>query len=248
MPVSVIIPARFASSRFPGKPLHVLAGKPMLQHVWERCRGCRNVERVVIATDDERIAALGRRIGAEVVMTGGQHVSGTDRVAEAAACLPGDHEVINVQGDEPLVSPALIDEMAEFLLTGDPSVGMVTAVHALRDEGQRADPNVVKCVLTRQGRALYFSRCGIPYERGSHAEVPVWRHMGIYGYRRAFLEAFVRWPASPLELAESLEQLRALENGAAIQCLITEHESPGIDTLEQAVALEPVLAALLEKG
>ena len=245
MPVSIIIPARFASTRFPGKPLYKIAGRPLLQHVWERCRRCETVERILVATDDDRIAAAARDFGAEVAMTSPDHQSGTDRIAEAAASLPADHDIINVQGDEPLVQPGLISSIADFLQNGDPAAGMVTAVHAIHDPAQADDPNIVKCVLTSTGRALYFSRSRIPFPRSTAPGLELWRHMGIYGYRRAFLEQFVRWAPSPLELTESLEQLRALENGAAIQCIITSHDSPGIDTPEQAAALEGRIAAAL---
>ncbi len=241
---AVIIPARYASTRFPGKPLHVIAGKPLVQHVWERCRGCRNVSRVAIATDDTRIAEAARGFGAEVCMTSPDHQSGTDRIAEAACAIPEATHVINVQGDEPLISPALVDELAARMIA-DPAIGMITAVHALQDATLLDNPNIVKCVLSRDGRALYFSRNRIPYPRGSHPGLTHWRHMGIYGFRRDFLEQFVRWEPSPLEVTESLEQLRALENGAAIHTVITDHESPGIDTPEQARAVETMLAAKL---
>jgi 3-deoxy-manno-octulosonate cytidylyltransferase (CMP-KDO synthetase) len=218
MRCSIIVPARFASTRFPGKPLHHIAGKPLIQHVWERCRLCRLTDRILVATDDTRIA-------------------------EAASALPPDHHIINVQGDEPLVSPELIDRIADTLLHGPDSIGMVTAVHPLHSDEERHDPNVVKCTMSRSGRALYFSRSPIPFARGHHQEMTWWRHMGIYGYRRSFLSQFVQWPPSPLEVTESLEQLRALENDATIHCLVTSHGSPGIDTPEQAAALETLLAS-----
>jgi 3-deoxy-manno-octulosonate cytidylyltransferase (CMP-KDO synthetase) len=241
---AVIIPARYASTRFPGKPLHVIAGKPLVQHVWERCRGCRNVSRVVVATDDARIAEAAWGFGAEVCMTSPDHQSGTDRIAEAARAMPEATHIINVQGDEPLISPALVDELAARMAANE-GIGMITAVHALHDEALLDDPNIVKCVLTRDGRALYFSRSRIPYPRGSHPGLTYWRHMGIYGFSRAFLDQFVRWEPSPLEMTECLEQLRALENGAAIHAVITDHSSPGIDTPEQAREVEAIIAARL---
>lgn len=241
---AVIIPARYASTRFPGKPLHVIAGKPLVQHVWERCQTCRHVSRVAVATDDDRIAEAARAFGAEVCMTSPHHQSGTDRIAEAAKQMPEATHIINVQGDEPLIPPALVDELAARML-GEEGIGMITAVHALHDETLLENPNIVKCVLNRDGRALYFSRSRIPYPRGSHPGLTHWRHMGIYGFRRAFLEQFVRWEPSPLEVTESLEQLRALENGAPVHVVITEHDSPGIDTPEQARELEAVIAARL---
>ncbi|HWB01752.1 MAG TPA: 3-deoxy-manno-octulosonate cytidylyltransferase [Verrucomicrobiales bacterium] len=244
MSCAVIIPARYASTRFPGKPLHVLAGKPLLQHVWERCRQCRNVERVLVATDDERIATAARRFGADVCMTSPDHHSGTDRIAEAARSMPDATHVINVQGDEPLISPHLVDELAAKMHS-DPQIGMITAVHAIDDELLLENPNIVKCVLSRDGRALYFSRSRIPHPRGRHQGLQCWRHMGIYGFRRDFLEQFVLWEPSPLEVTESLEQLRALENGASIHVVVTEHDSPGIDTPQQAQEMEERIAALL---
>jgi 3-deoxy-manno-octulosonate cytidylyltransferase (CMP-KDO synthetase) len=240
MPCAVIIPARYASTRFPGKPLHVIAGKPLVQHVWERCSRCRNVSRIVIATDDDRIAGAARAFGAEVCLTSPDHPSGTDRIAEAARSLPDATHLVNVQGDEPLVDPNLVDELAARM-AANPDIGMITAVHAISDPALLDDPNVVKCVISREGRALYFSRSRIPFPRGSHPEAKWWRHMGIYGFSRAFLEQFVSWPPSPLEVTESLEQLRALENGAPVHVVVTEHDSPGIDTPEQARDLEAIL-------
>lgn len=247
MSCAVIIPARFASTRFPGKPLHVIAGKPLVQHVWERCRQCRNVERVLVATDDERIAMAARGFGAEVCMTSPDHQSGTDRIAEAARSIPDATHVINVQGDEPLISPDLVDELAAKMQS-DSGIGMITAVHAIDDEALLENPNIVKCVLTRDGRALYFSRSRIPHPRGHHPGLRCWRHMGIYGFRRDFLEQFVRWEPSPLEMTESLEQLRALENGASIHVVITEHDSPGIDTPQQAEEMEERMTKLLAQN
>ena len=246
MPCAVIIPARHASTRFPGKPLHLIAGKPLIQHVWERCRTCRNVGSILVATDDGRIAAAAREFGAEVCMTSPDHQSGTDRIAEAARALPEASHIINVQGDEPLVSPQLVDELAARM-AHDSGIGMITAVHAIHDSALLDNPNIVKCVLTRDGRALYFSRSRIPYPRGSHPGLTNWRHMGIYGFSRAFLDQFVSWEPSPLEVTESLEQLRALENGAAIHVVVTEHDSPGIDTPEQAREVEKLIAQRLRE-
>jgi len=241
---SVIIPARYASTRFPGKPLHLIAGKPLIQHVWERCQRCRNVGSIVVATDHERIADAARGFGAEVCMTSPDHQSGTDRIAEAARALPQATHVINVQGDEPLISPALVDELAARM-AADPEIGMITAVHALHDPALLDNPNIVKCVMTRDGRALYFSRSRIPHPRSTHPGLTHWRHMGIYGFSRAFLEQFVRWEPSPLEVTEALEQLRALENGAPIHVVVTDHDSPGIDTPAQARELEALITSRL---
>ncbi len=239
--VLVVIPARWGSTRFPGKPLHLIAGKPLVQHVWERCKQCRHVDKVVIATDDERIADAVSLFNAVFVLTSPDHPSGTDRVAETAKSFPTHDIVINVQGDEPLISPALIDELAQTL-SADASIPMITAAAPLEDKALRSDVNVVKVVMNMQSDALYFSRALIPHPRNADTEVNHFRHLGIYGFRREFLFQFVSWPQSPLEKAESLEQLRALENNARIRVVITRDNSPGVDTEEQARAVEALLA------
>lgn len=238
--VLVVIPARWGSTRFPGKPLHLIAGKPLVQHVWERCKQCRHVDKVVIATDDERIADAARLFNAVSVLTSADHPSGTDRVAETAKSFPRHDVVINVQGDEPLISPALIDELAQTL-AGDATIPMITAAAPIGDPAHLDDPNVVKVVLSMQSDALYFSRSPIPHPRNPEAGVTHFRHLGIYGFQREFLFQFVTWPPSLLEKAESLEQLRALENGARIRVVITRESSPGVDTEEQARAVEALL-------
>lgn len=232
-----IIPARWGSTRFPGKMLHPIAGKPLIQHVWERCQECVKLDRVVIATDTENIRDVALAFGAEVVMTQESHPSGTDRLAEAVSSYPEATHIINIQGDEPMIEPSLIDTLAETMLT-HPEVSMATAANEITDQTLIADPNVVKCVLTTNQEALYFSRSPIPYQRSASPELKIYRHKGIYAYRRDFLEFFVQCPPSPLELAESLEQLRALEHGAKIKVVITDDCSGGIDTLEQANDLE----------
>jgi len=239
--VLVVIPARWGSTRFPGKPLHLIAGKPLVQHVWERCKQCRHVDKVVIATDDERIADAARRFNAVSVLTSPDHPSGTDRVAETAKSFPKHGIVINVQGDEPLISPELVDELAQALAE-DTSIPMITAAAPIEDAVLMSDANVVKVVLTTRSDALYFSRSLIPHPRNAGAGVTHFRHLGIYGFQRDFLFKFVSWPESPLEKAESLEQLRALENGARIRVLVTRETSPGVDTEEQARAVESLLA------
>jgi 3-deoxy-manno-octulosonate cytidylyltransferase (CMP-KDO synthetase) len=236
-----ILPARWDSSRFPGKPLHLLAGKPLIQHVWERCQHCRSLGDLLIATDDERIRAAAADFGARAVMTSADHLSGTDRIAEALASDPAATHVLNIQGDEPLIDPALIDELAAAIIAPD-GPDMATAANPLDPADPAvADPNVVKVVTTLDGRALYFSRSPLPFFRHPVAGLPVLRHKGIYAYRRAFLERFVAWPPSPLELAESLEQLRALEHGAAIKVLLTLDTSIGLDTPAQAPLIEALL-------
>jgi len=235
-----IIPARWGSTRFPGKPLHSIAGKPLVQHVWERCQQCTMLDGVVIATDDRRILDTASGFGAKAVMTSGNHPTGTDRIAEAAAAFPEAAYIINIQGDEPLIDPTLIDQLAAAL-HADSGVSMATAANPITDDTVMNDPNVVKCVLTLNGDALYFSRSPLPYRRAESPALSLYRHKGIYAYRRDFLEKFVAWPPSPLELAESLEQLRALENNARIKVLITDDESPGVDTIEQARQIEDLL-------
>lgn len=242
--VTAIIPARWASSRFPGKPLHPIAGIPLVQHVWLRCKQCRLLDSLFIATDDERIARACEGFGASVIMTAPEHPTGTDRLAEALGAIPAATHVINVQGDEPLIDPELIDRLATAIVN-DPDVDMATAANPLDPNDPAVhDPNVVKVVTARNGRALYFSRSPLPFFRNPVPGLPVLRHKGIYAYRRDFLARFVSWPPSPLEQAESLEQLRALENSATILVLPTDDTSPGVDTPEQALAIE----ALLSRG
>lgn len=214
-----VIPARYAASRFPGKPLAAIAGVPLVQRVWEGACAAKRLSRVIVATDDERIAAACRGFGAEVALTAKHHATGTDRIAEVAASL--DEEiVVNIQGDEPLIEGAVIDAVVDALVAADPSVPMSTIVHPA-DADALDDPNRVKVVLDLHGRALYFSRSRIPYPRDG-ATTRVWQHVGLYAYRRAFLLEFVTLAPSDLERAESLEQLRALENGYAIQVATLE--------------------------
>ncbi len=244
--ILAVIPARYASTRFPGKPLHPIAGKPLVQHVWERVSMARRISGAIVATDDERIAEVARGFGAEVAMTRGDHPTGTDRLAEVAAAHPEATHLINIQGDEPLIQPALIDSLAAAL-AGDPDLPMITAAAPLADAADAQNPNIVKVVLAsdgheppRGGQALYFSRSPIPFARGPLSR-PYYRHLGIYGYTRGFLLSFVSWPPSPLEQAECLEQLRALENGARLHVVLTTDESPGVDTPEQALAVEELI-------
>jgi 3-deoxy-manno-octulosonate cytidylyltransferase (CMP-KDO synthetase) len=242
-----IIPARWASTRFPGKPLHLIAGKPLVQHVWERCQECSNLDSIIVATDDDRIADVCRGFGANVAMTATDHPTGTDRIAEAAAAVPQATHLINIQGDEPLIEPSLIDELASALLADD-ALEMATAANAIDDEALMNDPNVVKCVLKKNGDALYFSRSPLPFQRSESPGLTCYRHKGIYAYRKDFLQQFIQWPPSPLELAESLEQLRALENNARIRVIITDDTSGGVDTPAQAVALEKFLLSQISNS
>jgi len=235
-----IIPARWDSTRFPGKPLHSIAGKPLLKHVWERCLRAENLDLVVIATDDMRVASAAFEWGAEVALTSPKHRSGTNRVAEVARKTKQFAYVINIQGDEPLIDHRLIDKIVQKLRS-DRKVGVVTAAHPFEDPADASSPHQVKVVLDLRGNALYFSRAPIPAPRNDNRSLFL-RHQGIYGFRRETLLQFVRWKPSPLERSESLEQLRALENGVKVHVLVTATGSPGIDTLEDATALEQKLA------
>ncbi len=236
----VAIPARWGSTRFPGKPLHLIAGRPLVQHVWERCQQCSAVDEVIIATDDERIVESATSFGARAVLTRPDHPSGTDRIAEAAQSFPDHDIIINVQGDEPLISPRLIDELARTLRQ-EPQIRMITAAALIQDAAQVTDINVVKVTVDAVGDALYFSRSTIPFVRSTVPSTAHRRHLGIYGFRRDFLFQFVAWPPSMLEQTESLEQLRALENGTRIRVVMTDDLSPGVDTEEQARAVERLL-------
>ncbi len=196
----------------------------------------------MIATDDSRIADLGKQIGAQVVITHPDHPSGTDRIAEAAKECGDATHVLNIQGDEPLLDPSLVDALAQ-ILRADDQLPMITAGSLLSDEEQIADPNIVKLVLNRQGNALYFSRSPIPYRREDVPTLPTYRHLGLYGYRIDFLHHFVSLPPSSLERTEGLEQLRALEDGATIRVLLTEHDAIGLDTPDQIPLIESLLSS-----
>ena len=238
-----IIPARYASTRFPGKPLHPIAGRPLVQRVVEQCRKAKSLADVVVATDDERIAACARQF-CRVEMTRADHPSGSDRIAEVAARCECD-AVVNVQGDEPLMDPAVIDAVAGALAGNE----MSTAATAISDVAEYDNPNVVKVVVGTNGRALYFSRRTIPFLRDAAARPAAeqmagftfLKHLGIYGYRREALLRLVKFPVSPLENAEKLEQLRALENGIAIGVVQVNYESIGVDVPEDVARVEAVL-------
>ena len=237
-----IIPARWTSTRFPGKPLHPIAGKPLLRRVWERCLLARNLDAVIIATDDMRIANAAFDWGAEVALTSTKHRSGTDRIAEVAQKAKAFSHIVNIQGDEPLIDPHLIDRIVRRLRS-DRRIDIVTAAHPFANPADALSPHQVKVVVDLRGDALYFSRAPIPWNDGFSAAVLL-RHQGIYGFRRAALLRFVKWKPTPLERSESLEQLRPLENGVRVHVLITKHGSPGIDTPEDAKNM----AASLPRG
>ncbi|MFQ5847750.1 MAG: 3-deoxy-manno-octulosonate cytidylyltransferase [Candidatus Methylomirabilales bacterium] len=255
-----VIPARYASSRFPGKPLAPLCGRPLVHHVYERARRSRTLARVVVATDDLRIRDAVAGFGGDVQLTGTHHPSGTDRVAEVAALLSSEL-VVNIQGDEPLIEPAMIDEaVAPFFI--EPDLVMGTLCRRIEGEDEWRSPHVVKVVRDCRGFALYFSRAPIPYMRVEGLERRVegkgrpgpqlstlssqlfwYKHIGLYVYRRDFLLEFARLAPTPLEEAEQLEQLRALEHGHPIRVVETKYDSIGVDTPEDLERVERIVAA-----
>ena len=244
MKIIGIIPARFASTRFPGKPLVLIAGKPLIQHVVEQCQRAKSLSEVVVATDDTRIWEVAQNF-CRAEMTLPDHPSGSDRIAEVAARYDCD-AVMNIQGDEPLIDPAVIDAVAGALATSE----MSTAATQIRSVAELDNANVVKVVVNAAGRALYFSRRTIPYLRdaagpesirGQLAAFPFLKHLGIYGYRRETLLRLVKFPVSPLEHAEKLEQLRALENGIQIAVVKVDYDSVGVDVPEDVARVEKVL-------
>ena len=235
-----IIPARYGSSRFPGKPLAMLAGKPLVLHVQERAREAGVFDAVWVATDDERIADAVRAAGGEARMTRSDHETGTERVAELARDLPADSLVVNVQGDEPLLPPALLQELVHCVHE-DGSIEIATAAHPSDDAKAFHSPHVVKVVLDSRGDALYFSRAPIPHASG--VATGFLRHVGLYAFRQAALVRFVSLPPGALEHREGLEQLRALENGMRIRVLVTLHETLGVDTPEDLKAVAIRLGA-----
>ena len=252
MAFTVLIPARFASTRLPGKPLADIAGKPMVVRVAERAQGS-GAARVVVATDDARVEAAVAAHGIAVCMTRPDHPTGTDRLAEAAAllALPDDAIVVNVQGDEPLLDPALMRRMAE-VLAARPDAAIATACHPIDDAAEAFNPNVVKVVLDVAGYALYFSRATIPWARDAFATardalpagLPLYRHYGLYAYRVSFLRAYPRLAPAPIERFEALEQLRALWHGYRIAVEVTHGTpAPGIDTPDDLARVRALFAA-----
>ena len=253
MKITAIIPARYASTRFEGKALADILGKPMVQHVYERVARASLVSEVIVATDDERILSAVRAFGGRAEMTGKGHETGTDRLAEVAARSDADI-VVNVQGDEPLIAPAMIDEAIRPLVD-DPAVAMATLKSRIKSLHDFLSPNVVKVVTDWEGYALYFSRSPLPNFRDkwndlkdeafSSGKLLCYKHLGLYVYRREFLLQYAQMSPTYLELAEKLEQLRVLENGFRIKVVETEHESIGVDT---PFDLEKVIDRLRAKG
>jgi 3-deoxy-manno-octulosonate cytidylyltransferase (CMP-KDO synthetase) len=230
-----VIPARYGSTRFPGKPLALIAGKPMIQHVYRRCLQARSLAGVVVATDDRRIAACVEGFGGSVAMTAVRHRSGTDRIAEVLQKPEIRNQkfriVINIQGDEPLVSPRAIDQLAAAM-AADPKLQMATLATAFRDRQELDSPNTAKIAVDDDGCALYFSRAVIPHAREDRDfDLGCYRkHIGMYAYRADFLRQFTAWKPGRLERVEQLEQLRALEHGVRIKVVSTRHYSPAVDT------------------
>jgi 3-deoxy-manno-octulosonate cytidylyltransferase (CMP-KDO synthetase) len=239
-----VIPARYASTRFPGKVLAKISGKTMLQHVYERVSLARYLTSTIVATDDERVYHAAREFGAPVRMTRSDHLSGTDRVAEIASAENADL-VVNIQGDEPLIDPVAIDA-AILPLAHDSSVPMGTLKKLIEDSREISDPNVVKVVTNHAGDAIYFSRCPVPYRRDQASPPVHYKHIGLYVYRRDFLLQYPSLPVGPLEQVERLEQLRALENGYSIRVTETEYESLGVDTPEDLERVSQIFEAAVQ--
>jgi len=242
-----VIPARYTSSRYPGKPLARIGSKSMLEHVFERTSQARYLTSIIVATDDERIASAARAFGAMVRMTRADHLSGTDRVAEVASADTAEL-IVNIQGDEPLIDPAAIDAAILPLLHED-DIAMGTLKKRIENPRELGDPNVVKVVTDRAGNAIYFSRATIPYGgAGGFASQPTvhYKHIGLYVYRRDFLMEYSGLPVGPLEQAERLEQLRALENGYSIRVVETDYESLGVDTPEDLERVSKLFEASVQ--
>lgn len=237
--VLAVIPSRYASTRFPGKPLALLKGTPMIVHVARRARRCKTVDAAIVATDDKRIYDCVTAAGFEAVMTSADHPSGTDRIAEAARARE-EGIIVNIQGDEPMIDTESVDRAVGALLA-DPSLNVATLATPIRSAEEFGDPNAVKVVMDNAGRALYFSRSPIPHNRGKLAAPPMYKHLGLYVYTRAFLIKFASMEPSPLERTEQLEQLRILQNGERIQVVVTERDSVGIDTPADLARAEGLL-------
>lgn len=251
MPYSIVIPARFAATRLPGKPLREIAGKTLLQHVYERAQGTA-ASRIIIATDDERIREAATGFGADVCMTSPEHRSGTQRINEVLQLrnIADDEIIVNLQGDEPLMPAACVAQAAE-LLANNTDAQMSTLATPVTHDAEVFDSNVVKVVLTKHNRALYFSRASIPWQQGSYEQGRVrpdahWsclRHIGMYAYRAAYIKEYVSLPASPLEALESLEQLRVLWHGGSIVVgMAVEVPGPGVDTEQDLAKVQQLLA------
>lgn len=237
MKVIGIIPVRFKSKRFPGKPLADISGKPMVQHVYERAKKSKILDDLIIATDDKRIFEKCKEFKAKVVLTG-EHPTGTDRIAEVVKKFKNAEIVVNIQGDEPVIDPEIIDNAVEPLIK-DKKILVSTLVHKIEDENELENPNIVKVVLNKDNFALYFSRSVIPYYK--NIKKIFYKHIGLYVYRKDFLLKFVKMPQSILEKAEELEQLRILENGYKIKAVLTNYSSIPVDVPKDIKKVEKFL-------
>ena len=238
MKILCVIPARYASTRLPGKPLADIAGKPMICRVYDRAVQAKCLSEVVVATDDQRVQQAVEAHGGRAMMTAKDHPTGTDRLAEVAAAYPDIDLIINVQGDEPLIEPSIIDALAAAF-DSDADLKMATVMTEITDEAEQMNPNNVKVVTDRNGYALYFSRSLLPYPRYRKG-VPVYKHIGIYAYKREFLLHYAKMAPTPLEETEALEQLRALENGYRIKVIRTAHRFVGVDTAEDLAMVNKI--------
>jgi len=225
-----VIPARYASTRFPGKPLIIIDGKPMVQHVWGQVKKSKLIDKLIVATDDKRIFNVVKGFGGEVVMTSHKHISGTDRIGEAVKKLQCDI-VVNIQGDEPFIDPKNIDKAVQPLIE-DKSLNVSTLCCKIIDKKEIYSPDVVKVVFDKNGYAIYFSRYGIPFDRDKSGNITYYKHIGLYVYRKSYLEKLIKIKHTKLELAEKLEQLRILESGERIKVIKTKIDSTSIDTKE----------------
>ena len=242
MKVLCVIPARYASTRLPGKPLALIAGKPMIQHVYERACHAVMPQEVVVATDSKIVADAVKEFGGKVMMTSPDHPSGTDRLAEVALSYPDIDVIVNVQGDEPMIPPEVIDRLSQAF-ADDKDLNMAT-LKTLMGEEDYNNPNAVKVVTDQNGYALYFSRSLLPYPRNRKADFKVYKHVGIYAYRRSFLLSYAAYEPTPLEQIEGLEQLRVLENGQRIKVLESKFQGIGIDTQEDLDAINALFTRM----
>ena len=242
MKVLCVIPARYSSTRLPGKPLAMIAGKPMIQHVYERACRALLPQEVVVATDSKIVADAVESFGGKVMMTSPDHPSGTDRLAEVALSYPDIDVIVNVQGDEPMIPPEVIDKLAQAF-EDDKDLNMTT-LKTLMGEEEYNNPNAVKVVTDQNGYALYFSRSLLPYPRNKTADFKVYKHVGIYAYRRSFLLSYAAYEPTPLEKIEGLEQLRVLENGQRIKVLESKFQGIGIDTQEDLDAINTLFTRM----
>jgi 3-deoxy-manno-octulosonate cytidylyltransferase (CMP-KDO synthetase) len=248
MRITAFIPARYESTRFPGKPLAPIAGKPMIRHVYERASSCRLIGDVFVATDDERILHEVRAFGGRGILTARGHHSGSDRIAEAAMVLglQDDDLVVNIQGDQPLFEPSSVEDLVSPFETEDAALSMSTLKYRITNQEEIRDPNIVKVVTDRNEWALFFSRSPIPYYRDADSDRVFFKHLGFYAHRLSFLKVFARLGPGPIETAEKLEQLRALESGYRIKVVETRHDSIEIDTPRDIEKVERMISMKIE--